>query len=313
MVQDHAHDRILLQQLPLHFAAIDCSVRFRHSVIKQCGYKHYILNAFIFLFKMKRNYFFKVPCTTEAWNQIASEFQTKWQFPHALGALDGKHVCIEAPPQEGSYYYNYKGFHSIVLLALVDAHYNFIYIDCGGNGRISDGGIYKNSSLYEALNNVNNPLNIPKPKPLPGRQRSIPYCIIGDDAFALSHTLMKPYPRSTNLSVKQQIFNYRLCRARRVVENAFGILSTRFRIFTRPMNTNLKTTESIVICCCALHNFLRPESLVSAENRPMPMPMLPNIVHEGGNFSSNMARQIRDEFGDYFINEGDTEFQWTRI
>lgn len=194
----------------------------------------------------------------------------------------------------------------------MDAHYNFIYIDCGGNGRISDGGIYKNSSLYEALSNVNNPLNIPNPEPLPGRQQSIPYCIIGDDAFALSHTLMKPYPRSTNLSVKQQVFNYRLCRARRVVENAFGILSTRFRIFTRPMNTNLKTTESIVMCCCALHNFLRPESLVSTENRPMP-DVLPNIVHEGGNFSSNIARQIRDEFADYFINEGDTEFQWTRI
>lgn len=156
-------------------------------------------------------------------------------------------------------------------------------------------------------------MNIPTSKPLPGRQRSIPYCIIGDDAFALSHTLMKPYPRSMNLSVTQKIFNYRLCRARRVVENAFGILCTRFRIFTRPMNTNLKTTESIVMCCCALHNFLRPESLVPTENGPMPADVLPNIVHEGGNFSSNRARQIRDEFAEYFVHEGDTDFQWTRI
>nr|CAI5837881.1 unnamed protein product [Callosobruchus analis]CAI5853632.1 unnamed protein product [Callosobruchus analis] len=219
-----------------------------------------VCNAVITILKGK---YLKVPCTTEAWNQISLDFQTRWQFPHALGALDGKHICIQAPSHEGSYYFNYKGFHSIVFLALVDAHYNLIFIDCGGKGRISDGG---------------------------------------DDAFALSHTLMKPYPRSTNLSIKQKVFNYRLCRARRVVENAFGILCTRFRISTRPMNTNLKTTESIVMCCCALHNFLRPASLLSTENRPMP-DVLPNIVHEGGNFSSNRARQIRDEFVNYFVQE----------
>lgn len=193
----------------------------------------------------------------------------------------------------------------------MDANYKFIYIDCGGNGRISDGGIYKNSSLYTAIN-VNNTLNIPAPKPLTNRRKNIPYCIIGDDAFALSPTLMKPYPRSTNLSVKQQVFNYRLCRARRVVENAFGILCSRFRIFTRPLNTNLKTTESIITCCCALHNFLRPEVIVHLENRTMP-DILPNISHEGGNFSSNLARQIREEFADYFVDEGDIDFQWTRI
>nr|CAI5837882.1 unnamed protein product [Callosobruchus analis]CAI5853633.1 unnamed protein product [Callosobruchus analis] len=258
-----------------------------------------VCNAVITILKGK---YLKVPCTTEAWNQISLDFQTRWQFPHALGALDGKHICIQAPSHEGSYYFNYKGFHSIVFLALVDAHYNLIFIDCGGKGRISDGGIYKNSSLYKALHNVNNPMNIPTSKSLPGRQQGIPYCIVGDDAFALSHTLMKPYPRSTNLSIKQKVFNYRLCRARRVVENAFGILCTRFRISTRPMNTNLKTTESIVMCCCALHNFLRPASLLSTENRPMP-DVLPNIVHEGGNFSSNRARQIRDEFVNYFVQE----------
>lgn len=219
-------------------------------------------------------------------------------------------MSIQAPPNEGSYYYNYKGFHSIVLLALVDANYNFIYVDCGGNGRISDGGIYKNSSLYKAIND-NNMLNFPAPTPLPGRNKRVPYCIIGDDAFALSHNLMKPYPRSSNLSVKQKIFNYRLCRARRVVENAFGILSSRFLIFRRPMDTNLKTTEFIIMACCALHNYLRPETFVNADNTTFDI--LPNITHEGGNFSSNVARNIREEFADYFVTQGDIDFQWSKI
>lgn len=125
---------------------------------------------------------------------------------------------------------------------------------------------------------------------------------------------MKPYPRAKKLSVKQNIFNYRLCRARRVVENAFGILCSRFRIFTRQMNTNLKTTESIIICCCILHNFLRPSETapVHPENDTL-YDILPNITHEGGNFSSNLARQTREEFSEYFVNEGDTDFQWNRI
>lgn len=254
-----------------------------------------------------------MPCTEDEWLKISTDFEKKWNFPHAIGALDGKHISIQAPPNEGSYYYNYKGFHSIVLLALVDANYNFIYIDCGCNGRISDGGVYKNSSLYKAIN-VNHSLKIPEPTPLPGRNKKIPYCIIGDDAFALNHNLMKPYPRAKKLSVKQNIFNYRLCRARRVVENAFGILCSRFRIFTRPMNTNVETTESIIICCCVLHNFLRPSETVPIhlENDTL-YDILPNITHEGGNFSSNLARQTREEFADYFVNEGDTAFQWNRI
>lgn len=231
-------------------------------------------------------------------------------FPHAIGALDGKHVAIEAPPNEGSYYFNYKGFHSLVLLALVDANYKFIYVDCSGNGKISDGGIYKNSTLYKAI--IRNEVNIPQPEPLRARTKKIPYCIIGDDAFALSHNLLKPYPRSTNLSAKQKIFNCRLCRASRVVENAFGILSSRFRIFKRTMNTKLQTTETIIICCCVLHNFLRPETFMNRENKSL-SDVLPNIRHEGGNFSSNVARQVREEFADYFVNEGNVDFQWTRI
>lgn len=68
--------------------------------------------------------------------------------------LDGKHIAFRAKKEDESFYYNYKGFNSTVLMALVDAEYNFIYVDVGCNGRISDGGVYSNSFCVKPLNKI---------------------------------------------------------------------------------------------------------------------------------------------------------------
>ena len=78
--------------------------------------------------------------------------------------MDRKHIVIRPHTGSGSYYFNYKHTFSIILLAVVDANYKFIYIDVGCNGRISDGGVFKNCSLFNAMEN--NTLQIPPPEPL---------------------------------------------------------------------------------------------------------------------------------------------------
>ncbi|KAJ8945782.1 hypothetical protein NQ314_009051 [Rhamnusium bicolor] len=70
-----------------------------------------------------------------------------------MSALDGRHITFRAPISDGSYYYNYKGTHSIVLLALADAQYKFTYINIGVNGRISDGGVFNQSVLFKVMPN----------------------------------------------------------------------------------------------------------------------------------------------------------------
>lgn len=89
----------------------------------------------------------QVPNTPKKWLEIANDFESKWNFPHTLGSMDGKHVVIQAPINTGSEYINYKSSFSIVLFAVVDANYNFIFVDAGCQGRISDAGIFQDSQL----------------------------------------------------------------------------------------------------------------------------------------------------------------------
>ena len=52
-------------------------------------------------------------------------------------------------------------------MTLVDAHRRFIYADIGCNVRVSDGGVFDETTLYKYLSDSNNALNIPAPKELP--------------------------------------------------------------------------------------------------------------------------------------------------
>ena len=57
--------------------------------------------------------YLKTPSTKEEWEFISQDFKGKWQFPNALGAIDGKHIVIIPPPNSGSNYYNYKHTNSL--------------------------------------------------------------------------------------------------------------------------------------------------------------------------------------------------------
>ena len=113
--------------------------------------------------------------------------------------------------------------------------------------------------------------HIPGPKPLPGTEGTpCDYFFVGNDAFPLRHYLMKPFP-SRGLSHKERLYNYRLSRARRTVENAFGILANRFRVFHTAICLQPDNVESVIIAACVLHNILRnrklmPTSVGDSEN-----------------------------------------------
>ena len=166
--------------------------------------------------------------------------------------MNGQHVQMKYPVISGSCYFNYKSSFSIVLLNLVDANYKFFYVNVGCNRRISDGGVFRNSSLSNALSL--NTLNIPL-----SDSENFAYVVVADDAFPLKTYMMKAYAFK-NPCTEKRVFNYHLSRARLVVENALGILANRFRIFLTPIAAVPETAVKIVLASCILHNFLRTES-----------------------------------------------------
>ena len=93
-------------------------------------------------------------------------------------------------------FHNYKGTKSIILMVIVDVNYCFIYVNIGCQGRISDGGVFRNTEFYTKLENDG--LYLPQDEALPGRTILVPYAPVADDAFPLTRHTMKPYATDFN-------------------------------------------------------------------------------------------------------------------
>ncbi|XP_071580016.1 putative nuclease HARBI1 [Temnothorax nylanderi] len=276
-----------------------------------------------------------VQCNESAWKAISHDFNEKWHFPHCIRAIDGKHVIIQSPEKSGSAYFNYKKTHSIVLLAMCDANYLFTYVDIGAFGRQSDGGIFKQSEMGQRF--AQGKMNVPAADEIYEGSTTYPYVIVGDEAFPLTSYLMRPYPGRGELTTEKKIYNYRLSRARRVIENAFGILAAQWRFYRKSTIAKVDTTEKMVKATIVLHNWLRKQDLSRRETF-----ITPEMVDREGNDGSiipgtwrnivasnnsafqdiaatsththtRVAADIRNKFTEYFYEEGAVPWQFSRI
>lgn len=246
------------------------------------------------------------PPTKDVWLEKAIQFE-EFNFPNCVGAVDGKHVRIQCP--SGSQCFNFKKFFSLVLLAICDAKCNFIIIDVGAYGREGDSSIFRNSNFYNRL--TAKQLDLPTGKPLPSEdiQNSgspVPFVFLGDAAFGLSTHVMRPYPEK-NLTVEKRIYNYRHCRARRIVECSFGILSNKWRVLHSCILVDLEFATTIVKCCCVLHNYVKKrDGYIFEDSLTCSMAGMDEVTVTGGR--SN-GFQVRDIFCDYFNGPGALSWQ----
>lgn len=178
-------------------------------------------------------------------------FEEKLGFPQAAGAIDGTHIPILRPAGESAIdYFNRKGFYSIIMQALVDHRGVFMDICVGWPGKVHDARVFSNSTLYQRGQ---------AGTLLPAWTRQIgfiqvPLCILGDPAYPALTWLMKAYPEHQNMTVRQINYNYRLSRARMVVENAFGRLKGRWRCLLKRNDCSADNVITVVCACVVLHN-----------------------------------------------------------
>ena len=158
----------------------------------------------------------RCPTLPEDWLLVDSVFGQRWNFPHALGALDGRHIPIRCPQGGGSLFRNSKGFHSIVLLALVDGDSRFLWVDMGAVGSTSDAQIFNHTNLRHKIEDGS--IGFPDSESLGIGAPKVNFFLRGDDAFPLMLWLMRPYSNHS-MDYKEMVFNYRIRRGRTVVKS----------------------------------------------------------------------------------------------
>lgn len=177
---------------------------------------------------------------------------------------------------------------------------------------------------------------MPFPKELPNTKVKTNFCLVGDEIFPLQPNIMKPYSR-TQLQNKERIFNYRLSRARRTIENTFGILTTRWQILLSTICADPKNIDFMILAIVCLHNFIMSEkSAIIPNKRPYCPPHLVdreqiggkvmdgswrliatvselfrNIGRLGSNNYKSIANAQKDILRDYFVSEvGESQTPW---
>lgn len=200
-------------------------------------------------------------------------------------------------------YFNYKDYFSIILLSVVDSGYQFIYVSVGSYGKDCDSSIFKATTFWKKL--AENALNLPIPRPLnEDSNTNVPFVIVGDEGFALNEHLLRPYG-GTHLNKDKRIFNYRLTRARKYVECAFGILANKWRIFHRPLDVNVETAICVIKACTVLHNFVRQKDGFDFESTRIEQETkyFPNISNAQSIRGGSSSNSIRATFTNYFVSE----------
>ena len=178
-------------------------------------------------------------------------------------------------------------------------------------------------------------LGIPKPQKIPGSDRVAPFVLLENDAFGLKTCLMKLFSQR-GLTDEKRVSNYRHYRARRRSENFFGIISNRWRVLRAPILPLPESVKNFVTAFLVLHNYLGqssshgiyfPPGLTDVEYSVTPGQTVftPGYRHEdeetcqtffnlgplqlSGNTQAN-AKEVRNTFADYFVNEGQVYWQW---
>lgn len=207
-----------------------------------------IFAEFLIVLSAKSADHIQFPKTENEIIKCKRDFFEKYGFPNVVGAIDGTHIPIQKPAVWDAYcFYNRKQMYSINVQAVCDA--NYIFTDVVGRwpGSTHDSHIYKTCGLYNYIHSDLFPSNS---------------YLLGDSGYPLEPCLLTPVlSPNTPQEMKYNEFHK---KTRKIIEMAFGILKSRFRILHKTggvLRYSLQKCIQIIICCFILHNIAMKKRL----------------------------------------------------
>ncbi|XP_061565182.1 uncharacterized protein LOC133419782 [Cololabis saira] len=196
--------------------------------------------------------------------ELATFFHNRWRVPQCVGAIDGSHLPIIAPEEHARDYYNRKGWHSVILQAVVDGKGLFWDVCVGFAGSVHDARVLRQSDLWEVLGDG----ELLSQKKVTISGCDVGHYLIGDPAYPMQNWLMKPFSDTGRLTPEQRTYNYRLSSARSVVEMCFGRLKGRWRCLLKRNDAKLELAKKMALTCCVLHNICEEHGDNFSEDHP---------------------------------------------
>jgi len=203
---------------------------------------------------------YMIPPTAADFKLIADEFSKKWSLPNCVGAVGCKNVKLRVPENVGADFKEEQ--HCISVVALCDAKFCFTIAEVDYLGSKSDGSAFKHSNLGQSISG--NSLATPPPSKLPKSKgdQQFNYFAVGANNLSLRENFMIPYPKASlndqdeKLRYERRIFNFRLSRATRVADNAFGVMVCRWKKMQKRLAVPVDTAILYVRACICLHNYI---------------------------------------------------------
>ena len=177
--------------------------------------------------------------STSTMEKFASEFENLHGIPYVVGAVDGSHILIVAPRFHAADYYNRKGFHSILLQAVVSSKCLFWDFDIGWAGSLHDANLWGRTAIGQFCE----------------AGKLSPYALVGDAAYPCRPWMLAPYKgHKDGLTREEYHWNFMQSSTRMCIERAFGMLKGRWRILLKMIDVHLKNVPDMVTTCLVLHN-----------------------------------------------------------
>ncbi|XP_040275426.1 protein ANTAGONIST OF LIKE HETEROCHROMATIN PROTEIN 1-like [Bufo bufo] len=175
-------------------------------------------------------------------------FERHFGTPQLAGVIGTFHVVVHPPQERAGQYFNTKGWHSVVLQAVVDSDHCFWDLNIGSPGNLSDTQVLLTSELYES--GMEGTLFPNTTYCVDGVD--IPIHLLGSRSYPLLPWLMTPFSKESN--PERSELNVQFSAILSVAQVAFGRLKGRWCCLLKHSDSDPSFLPTLIAACCTLHN-----------------------------------------------------------